>query len=132
MTAPDGVSLKKILETRGVGGLERHIFLCTHSDCSGSEESSQASWSRLKSCLAEADVDRKVFRSQAKCLRVCTGGPVAVVYPEGVWYRDLKPEAVERVVREHLLGGRVVEELAFARDDLSGKKSRPPPRPGAV
>ena len=103
-------------EKRGIPNAARHIFFCDGSGCCKDKDEAKAAAKKLTRASKESRGGENAFETTVvDCLNLCAQGPLAVVYPEGVWYAHVDEDAAEKIIEQHLQGGEVVEELVFAR-----------------
>lgn len=107
----DAERLADIVKKIGIPSAQRHLFLCPGPDCC-SPELGQEAWEHLKKRLAEMNLP--FLRTKAGCFKICMQGPILLVYPDGIWYSRVTPEKIDRIIEEHLIGGKPVVEWIFA------------------
>lgn len=118
MATLNKAGLKRKLKEKAGLTPERHIFLCTGPNCE--PDIADRTWRCLgRQFKALEEQGHQFHRTEVKCLRLCRSGPIALVYPEGTYYHDVTSEVATRIVEEHLLGGNVVQENAFAQVPLT-------------
>ena len=114
--------LAAVLGSLHLASARRHVLLCVGIGKCAPLEAGEASWAYLKKRLRElklVDVEGGVLRNKVGCLRICREGPIALVYPDGTWYRKCTPDNLERIITEHLIGGHPVESLRIADSPLA-------------
>jgi (2Fe-2S) ferredoxin len=119
--------LKQIADKLGVGAFHRHVFYCVGGTCSAPEEGEKG-WEVLKKELKDNNLSLSTgpnacYRTKVGCLRVCKGGPILLVYPEGTWYSGMTADRIPRFVREHLIEGKPVEAWVFTENPLPAKET---------
>jgi (2Fe-2S) ferredoxin len=122
MQQPDHEKLERIAAELRIGEFSRHIFLCVGESCC-TKQSGEEAWKMLKGRLKELNLSMSsgpsaCYRSKVNCLRVCTGGPILVVYPEGYWYSGMTVDRIERFIEQQLVRGEPIDEWIFARNPL--------------
>ncbi len=126
-----GLKLSEIAEKLLIGQFHRHVFLCVGDACCAAigKDDAQAAWDALKDELKRRNLSLTTgpaacYRTKVSCMRICTGGPILVVYPEGTWYGGMTADRIPRFVQEHLIDGKPIEEWIFARNPLPSEPGK--------
>ena len=115
--------LARIADKLHINACGRHVFLCVGDSCC-SQESGEKAWKALKNILKDRDLSlsespESCFRTKVGCLRVCKGGPILVVYPEGHWYFGMTADKIPEFVERQIVQGEPIHEWIFATNPLA-------------
>ena len=103
-----------------------HLILCatpSNPKCC-SDNRGILSWEALKNGIKNLGLDKPtkkdglVLRTKADCLRVCKEGPILLIWPDGYWYKEITPERVDTIIKEHIINGRPIQEWIFKRSQI--------------
>lgn len=110
-------AIDSVVKSKNIGNYKRHFLLCTGPKCIDEDTGMQV-WAYLKKRIKEENIESSCYRSKVGCLRICIKGPIALVYPEGTWYKLVDEKAVDEIIEEHIKGGRPVEKYKIAENPL--------------
>ncbi|NJK91825.1 MAG: (2Fe-2S) ferredoxin domain-containing protein [Blastochloris sp.] len=119
--------LPAVIEKAGLPSARQHLFLCLGPDCC-SPEMGQLSWDYLKQQVARLNL--QVLRTRAACFRICSQGPILLVYPDGIWYARVTPERLQRILNEHIQLRQPVQEWILHHNPLQSSQTPELPLPG--
>ena len=112
--------------------VSHHLLLCatpTKALCCPDPELGAASWARLKQLVRELGLENPareqgiVLRTKADCLRICAEGPILLIWPDGVIYGGVTAERIERIIKEHVVGGVPIEDWVVGRNQFGSRPS---------
>ncbi len=111
--------------------VSHHLLLCANSKkslCCDTEEGNRT-WEKLKNVLKNNNLEDPtrsqgiVLRSKVDCLRICHSGPILLIWPDGIWYKDVYANRIERIIESHIIQGNPIKEWVLKETPLKNMAS---------